>query len=156
MKDPNAGSRRGQVWFAVQSAIALAWVLAPMFSHAPFSLAIRAAGGAIFLAGIAVLVVSYRALGRSHSPWTTPVAGGKLVMTGPYRCVRHPVYAAFVVIGLGLQLALASPLGLVVVLVAFVYYDLRAREEERWLSKRYPEFDAYRVSVRGRLIPALC
>jgi protein-S-isoprenylcysteine O-methyltransferase Ste14 len=103
--------------------------------------------------GILLLVRSYRALGHSHSPWTTPLESAKLVISGPYRIVRHPVYAAFILIGLGLEVLFASPVGLIVVAVECVYYDLRTREEERWLVNQYPEYAGYRRGVPGRLLP---
>ena len=108
-----------------------------------------------FVFGLVGLIVSYRALGKNHSPWTQPIVGGHLVTTGPYALVRHPVYACYVLVGLGLELSVGSLMGVGLVVATFIYYDLRTREEEKWLWAAYADFDSYRRQVRGRLIPGL-
>src|SRR5262249_48644024 len=123
------------------------------FSRVRASPVLRSLGFVIGALGIRLLFRSYRALGHSHSPWTTPLEGARLATSGPYRIVRHPVYAAFILVGLGLEVLFASPVGLIVVAVECVYYDLRTREEERWLVKHYPEYADYRRRVPGRLFP---
>jgi protein-S-isoprenylcysteine O-methyltransferase Ste14 len=145
----------GRIWFAVQGVLALGLVVAPFLSRADLQLALLLPGGVLFVAGLISLIVSYRWLGSSHSAWTRPVDGAHLVTSGPYAIVRHPVYASFILLGLGLELAFGSLLGLGFVLALFVYYDLRTREEEKWLRITYPDFDSYCRQVRGRLIPGL-
>jgi protein-S-isoprenylcysteine O-methyltransferase Ste14 len=53
---------------------------------------------------------------------------------------------------LGSALVSGSLLGLAAAAVAAVFYDLRAREEERLLAERYPGYIAYGRSSR-RLLP---
>ena len=150
-----ASGGKGRVWFAIQAVIALALLVTPVVSRAPWSPMVRAVGAGVFVVGLGFLVWSYRVLGGSHSPWTAPREGASLVTNGPYRIVRHPVYAAYVVIGLGLEVMLASPAGLIVAAVAYGYYHLRTREEERWLVQTYPDYATYRERVRGRLLPGI-
>jgi protein-S-isoprenylcysteine O-methyltransferase Ste14 len=114
---------------------------------------LRNLGLVIAAVAILLLVWSYRVLGNSHSPWTMPLEGAALVTSGPYRIVRHPVYAAYVLMGLGFEVMFASSVGLIVVAVEYIYYDLRTREEERWLIKKYADYAAYRERVPGRLLP---
>src|SRR5262245_16128392 len=147
--------RPGRLWFTVQGAIALGLVVAPFVSHAGIRLVLLVPGCILFVSGLAGLIISYRALGKNHSPWTRPIVGGRLVTNGPYAFVRHPVYTCYVLLGLGLELSVGSLMGIGVVVAAFIYYDLRTREEERWLGAAYAEFDGYRRQVRGRLIPGL-
>src|SRR5262249_13583034 len=99
----------GRIWFAIQGAIALGLLLAPVFSRTQASPVLRGLGLAIAVLGILLLVRSYRALGNSHSPWTTPLEGANIVTSGPYRTVRHPVYSAYILTGLGLEVMFASP-----------------------------------------------
>jgi protein-S-isoprenylcysteine O-methyltransferase Ste14 len=149
------GTRSGRVWFAIQGAIALALLVAPVFSRAHWSPVLRNLGLVIAVLAVLLLVWSYRVLGSSHSPWTTPLEGAALVISGPYRIVRHPVYAAYLLIGLGFEVMLASPVGLIVVAVGFLYYDRRTHEEERWLITKYSGYAGYRERVPGRLLPRL-
>jgi protein-S-isoprenylcysteine O-methyltransferase Ste14 len=50
-------------------------------------------GLGVLASDVTVAVAGYRALGSSHSPWTTPAADGRLVTAGIYRRLRHPIYA---------------------------------------------------------------
>lgn len=113
---------------------------------------VRAAGVLILLGGVSLAATGYAALGGSHSPGTTPTSGARLVSSGIYARLRHPVYAGWCLAALGLALILGSLLGVGVAIAAVVYYDLRTREEDRLLLKRYPDYDAYRRRVK-RFVP---
>jgi protein-S-isoprenylcysteine O-methyltransferase Ste14 len=43
-------------------------------------------------------------------------------------------------------------MALVVGVVAWRYFDAKARAEERWLMERYPEYQRYAVHVRRRVL----
>jgi len=77
-----------------------------------------------------------------------------LVMTGPYRWVRHPMYAAHFMIFLCVLLQRFAPLtlGLYVVFVAAQIF--RARIEERKLAATFPEYEDYRRRT-GMFFPKL-
>lgn len=91
-------------------------------------------------------------LGRSFS--TMPEAR-KLVTSGPYRFVRHPLYVAeeLAVLGLFLQYRTAPALLLIVVQIALQLS--RMRYEERVLTAAFPdEYEAYSRTT-ARLIPGV-
>jgi len=78
-----------------------------------------------------------------------------LVLRGPYRLVRHPVYLGEIVAGFGILLTRPHllTLALLVVFIAFQYW--RTVFEERALATAFPsEYPAYRVRV-PRLFPLL-
>lgn len=77
----------------------------------------------------------------------------RVVSTGPYAYVRHPMYAGAIALILGTGLLLGSWLavGLGVVLIASLAY--RAVLEEETLKRELPGYDAYAARVRYRLIP---
>ena len=72
--------------------------------------------------------------------------GVRLVTSGPYTFVRHPVYLAMLVMSLGLATGLRSVIGLAITLFAFFPAAIyRARLEERALEARYrQQWTAYR------------
>ena len=102
-------------------------------------------GGMLFLAGIL-------RLGRNLTPLPYPKDEGELIQTGPYALVRHPMYGGGIVLALGWALMVQSWLTLGYVAILFVFLDLKARREERWLCEKFSAYPAYRQRVR-KLIP---
>lgn len=67
----------------------------------------------------------------------------RLIMTGPYRWVRHPLYLAGFAIGLGLLASRLSPAGLGL-FIGFAYCQAwRMASEERLLAEHFPEYRQY-------------
>ena len=78
---------------------------------------------------------------------------GFTTATGPYHCVRHPMYAGGLFLFLGMPLLLGSWYGLLLVLVMIPGGAVRAVLEERVLREELPGYDAYMAQVKYRLIP---
>lgn len=78
-----------------------------------------------------------------------------VVSTGPYRCVRHPMYGGFVLFTFGTTLLLGSWYGLLGGLVLIGMVAWRAVQEERVLRKELEGYSAYMTRVRYRFIPYL-
>ncbi|HEY8192808.1 MAG TPA: isoprenylcysteine carboxylmethyltransferase family protein [Gaiellaceae bacterium] len=95
------------------------------------------------LAGIGLVVWAGRTMGRSLTPFPTPPAHGRLVRSGPFRYVRHPIYVGGVLVFGGLSLVF-SAWGLVLTGVLAVFWIAKARHEERLLLERFPDYAEYR------------
>lgn len=82
-------------------------------------------------------------------------AGQKLIETGLYGIVRHPMYSATVLMFLSMPLVLGSG----VAFLCFVFYPLliakRIRNEEMVLEAGLEGYSEYKIRVRWRLIPFL-
>jgi len=111
-------------------------------------------GLALFAAGIALGGWSRFALGRSFTPFPKPVEGGVQVARGPYRWVRHPIYSGIIVASAGWALAWQSIAGTILTVALLVFFDMKARREEKWLEAAYPGYAEYRRRTR-KLIPLL-
>lgn len=81
--------------------------------------------------------------------------GHHVVRTGPYRYVRHPGYAAFVLLGWGGSVALGSWWALLTHVPVVVMFTRRAELEDRMLREELPGYADYAASVRYRLLPGV-
>ena len=81
--------------------------------------------------------------------------GQRVISSGPYALVRHPIYAATIPFFIGMPLLLATPLGLLGLAVLLPLLALRALGEETVLRAGLPGYPDYCARVRWRLIPGL-
>ncbi|MDR3543576.1 MAG: isoprenylcysteine carboxylmethyltransferase family protein [Desulfosporosinus sp.] len=79
----------------------------------------------------------------------------KVVSTGPYAYVRHPMYVGALVMIIGVPLALGSLWGLAILFVTLAGLVWRILDEEKLLMKDLPGYTEYMQKVRYRLIPYL-
>jgi protein-S-isoprenylcysteine O-methyltransferase Ste14 len=78
-----------------------------------------------------------------------------VITTGPYRYVRHPMYAGALVHFIGVPLLLGSWWGLAAVPLFMGLFVVRIGIEERTLRAALQGYDAYSARVRYRLIPLI-
>ena len=146
--------RRGQLWFAAQFVLFCAILLAPLVGQFDCPLWLRVLGLIMLAGGIIIAVLGYRTLGGSHSPWTNPIEGGHLVTTGIYHYMRHPIYTGWVLVALGWAPVFGTLFGVGVATAGFIFYNLKSREEEKWLTEKYVAFPAYQREVK-KFIPGI-
>ena len=81
--------------------------------------------------------------------------GQKLIDTGLYGIVRHPMYSATVLLFLAMPLVLGSPLSFVVMLLYLPIIAKRIRNEEKVLSRGLEGYRDYCQRVKYRLFPGI-
>jgi protein-S-isoprenylcysteine O-methyltransferase Ste14 len=79
----------------------------------------------------------------------------RVVSSGPYAFVRHPMYSGVMLFFLGVPLLLGSWWGLALAPLFVVLFAIRARIEERALVEGLPDYADYAARVRYRLVPGL-
>lgn len=115
---------------------------------------VEASGAACILASYAII---WRVL--VENSFAAPVVriqeerGQRIVMTGPYAIVRHPMYGGATLFLFGTPLLLGSAFGLVFASLLVVLLAIRSILEERALADRFPDYAAYREKVRYRFVP---
>jgi len=77
----------------------------------------------------------------------------KVISTGPYALVRHPMYAGGLVMLLGIPIALGSWWGLLVIVAMMPALMWRLFDEEKFLARNLPGYVEYLNIVPYRLIP---
>jgi protein-S-isoprenylcysteine O-methyltransferase Ste14 len=149
-------SRLSYLLFAVPGGVLLAGGLHVEVLQArlwPRSFWVAVAGLALEWIGVAFAIWARESLGRLWSGTVTLKEGHRVVRTGPYRFVRHPIYTGALIAVLGPVLAHAN-LGGLLGLVLIVLGILRKLTiEETLLEGQFgEEYRAYRREVR-MLIP---
>jgi protein-S-isoprenylcysteine O-methyltransferase Ste14 len=120
------------------------------WSHLPPSVAL--AGDVLVLLGWLGIYFVFRE--NSFSSATIELAPDqKVISTGPYALVRHPMYVAALVMLLGIPIALGSLWGVLVLLAILPALVWRLLDEEKFLAKNLPGYREYQTRVRYRLIP---
>jgi protein-S-isoprenylcysteine O-methyltransferase Ste14 len=109
-------------------------------------------GDALIAIGFFLVFLVVRA--NTYAASTIQVAEDqKVISTGPYAFVRHPMYAGSFPILIGAPLALGSWWGLSALIVFVPALIWRLVEEESFLRKNLPGYTEYTDKVRYRLVP---
>ena len=115
------------------------------------SLGVAALSTVLIVSGSFAAIAVACWLGRSFS--ILPQARA-LVTSGPYRYVRHPLYAAEQIAVLGVMLQFQQPWSFAIMILSFALQFPRMHFEEQLLSGRYPSYRAY-MAHTARLIPGI-
>ena len=81
--------------------------------------------------------------------------GQRVISTGPYALVRHPMYVGVLIMVIGVPLALGSYWGLLFLLLNTPILVLRIVDEEAMLRRELAGYVHYTRHVRYRLLPGL-
>ena len=136
--------------FAFFGLVACVFALAftgSLFANGPVTIAIQIAAALLMFWARITLGM------RSFHAEANPTAGG-LVTKGPYRYVRHPIYAAILYClwaGIAAHLSLSNAL---IGSAATAMLGLRIRSEEVLLGQAYPEYAAYSGRT-ARMLPGV-
>jgi protein-S-isoprenylcysteine O-methyltransferase Ste14 len=136
------------------AAMVVVSVLDHRFGWSPVPTAICLVGDVLVAVGLGVVVLVITQ--NSYAAATVQVeAGQKVVSTGLYGLVRHPMYTGNVIMMVGIPLALGSCWGLVFVVPALIVLASRIRDEEKMLQEELTGYREYTQKVRYRLVPCM-
>ena len=120
------------------------------WSHVPGVVAVVA--DAVVVLGFAIIFLTFKA--NSHASAIIDVAPDqRVVSTGPYAIVRHPMYLGATLLLLATPFALGSLWAIFFAILAIGCLVWRLLEEERYLSRHLAGYDDYRHATRYRLAP---
>ena len=109
-------------------------------------------GDVLVAVGFALIARVYRE--NTYTSATIEIAQDqKVITTGPYAVVRHPMYAGGLLYVVGTPLALGSYWGFVPIAAMMPFLIWRLFDEERFLDKNLAGYAEYQKRVRHRLVP---
>ncbi|GGH10311.1 methyltransferase family protein [Silvibacterium dinghuense] len=126
------------------------WLAAPLV---PNSLASVGTGAALTFGGLAFCVWARLILGRNWSGVVTIKQDHELIVRGPYRIVRHPIYTGLLIAFLGTATAIGFAYSFAGVLVIAISFWLKLKVEEQFMLQQFgAQYTDYRRHTRA-LIP---
>ncbi len=121
----------------------------------PLPLWLRVSGVLLGAAGILLLVWVHRTLGMQWSTTLQFKEEHTLNTSGPYKFIRHPMYASLFLFFLGLSIVSSFwPLMALVVIFLLFFNRIMGREESMMIDQFGEEYRVYMKST-GRLLPKL-
>lgn len=110
---------------------------------------LRLYGTIIYTLGLVIAIIGRVQLGKN---WANiedyqVLSNQKMVDSGLYRYIRHPIYTGDILLILGLELALNSWLVLIVIPLIFLI-SRQARAEELILAQAFPDYSIYKNRTR--------
>ncbi len=148
-----------KLFFPMLLLASLAWLIFISFDAGRFHWSsvpgwLQTFGALTLLASFYLLFLTF----RENSYLSTVVRiqaerGHSVVSSGPYRFMRHPMYAGMLLFVIGTSLLLGSGYGVLAGLVFVLAVARRAVLEERVLREELQGYEAYMQQVKYRLIP---
>ena len=136
----------------VSHAIPLAWLFLRPWPHTQ---AVEAAGLALTLLGCAFAIWARVTLGSNWSGMPKVKREHELIVRGPYKLVRHPIYSGLLLALAGTAIAEDRSIWILALFLAVVSYAVKLRQEEQLMMQTFPEdYPAYRRRVKA-LIPGV-
>jgi protein-S-isoprenylcysteine O-methyltransferase Ste14 len=163
-KDKNAVSREGKINFIFRRFIVMPLYLVMLFFYTinpPWMKVFTPqlpfwgfmAGGVTGLCGIALLIAVHLALGREWAANLQLRKGHKLIKTGIYSAIRHPMYSALFLIQAGLAVVSSNYLIMVLTIFAEASIIIRIPKEEQMLIAEFGnEYKKY-MKKTGAFVP---
>jgi protein-S-isoprenylcysteine O-methyltransferase Ste14 len=153
--------RLDKVFMASVVVLWIAWHVFMALDAARFRLShvppwAQAIGALVIMLSMGAVFLTFR-----ENSFAAPVVkiqkerGQTVVTTGPYRYVRHPMYAGASLMFVGIPLLLGSAYGLAFAPLWVVLLSLRIPMEERLLRANLAGYDDYATRVRYRLVPGI-
>jgi len=160
MKAEFRWGQRGEWYVAIQFLLFALIFFIPLVGQklvewpSPWDMIGLGLGVVLGLVGALTALAGVLNLGQNLTAVPYPKEDAVLVESGVFRFVRHPIYSGIILGSLGWGLLTNSLLALLLTLILFVFFDVKSRREEQWLSEKYTDYTAYQARVR-KLIPLI-
>lgn len=106
------------------------------------------------LFGFLIIAIAVLQLNTSLSPFPSPKSHTKLVKTGLFKFIRHPIYTGILISIFSISFWLGSGYRLLVCLSILILFYFKSKYEEEKLAEQFTEYKTYQ-SKTGRFLPRL-
>ena len=138
--------------YVLFSALLVFSALDHRFGWSPVPAAVSLTGDALVAIGLGIAI--FTVIENRYAAATVTVEEGqKVVSTGLYGLVRHPMYIGATIMMAGIPLALDSRWGLAVLIPCLFGVAFRIRDEEKMLTNELSGYREYTQKVHRRLVP---
>ena len=151
----NSKSSRGELYVLVQAILLIALFFGPKDVFGlpdKLNQTLWWIGQILFYSGIVIAIWAAILLGPNLTPLPKPKPSGQLIQTGLYKLVRHPIYFGVILVSLGWAGIEQTIYTLVLAWILLIFFDLKSRQEERWLTHKFSEYVVYKQNTK-KLIP---
>jgi protein-S-isoprenylcysteine O-methyltransferase Ste14 len=115
--------------------------------------AILLAAAILCIGGLTFCLWARATLGRNWSGTVTLKDEHELIVGGPYRLVRHPIYTGLLAMFIATVIHLGHLAGIIGALLVFVSFWIKSTDEEEVMLRQFPDqYATYRQRVK-RIIP---
>jgi len=141
------------ILFLLGPWIAIPFLPQPRFIGS-FKIVMMIVGSALVITGIALYTRSFRALLPAFKDQFSEFTPKVLIVDGPYRYVRHPIYFSSLMILFGLYVVLGATLSLMFLPLCYLILRLVIIYEEKWIlePKFSVQYREYRNKIRDAII----
>ena len=153
----NSKQSRGELYVVVQAILLIALFFGPKdIFGLPTMLnqTLWWIGQILFYSGIVIAIWAAILLGPNLTPLPKPKPSGEFIQSGLYRFVRHPIYFGVILVCFGWAGIEQTLYTLVLAIILLIFFDLKSRQEEIWLTEKFSEYDVY-IQNTKKLIPFL-
>jgi protein-S-isoprenylcysteine O-methyltransferase Ste14 len=151
----NSKQSRGELYVVVQAILLIALFFGPKdIFGLPTMLnqTLWWIGQILFYSGIVITIWAAILLGPNLTPLPKPKPSGEFIQSGLYRFVRHPIYFGVILVCFGWAGIEQTLYTLVLAIILLIFFDLKSRQEEIWLTEKFSEYDVYKQNTK-KLIP---
>jgi protein-S-isoprenylcysteine O-methyltransferase Ste14 len=142
------------LWILVPLVTALSDEPAWLTPH-PLPWLVAWIAAAVCVVALALTMVCWKRMGRDWRMGIDPNEKNRLIISGPYAIVRHPIYALSQVLVIATMLTNPSTGMIVVAVLHMLFLQWEARREERHLLNAHGEAYAHYMRTVGRFLPKL-
>lgn len=150
---------KGEYWVLAQTILSVGFILLPVYPV--FTLEGLSPGWKYLCWGLTSLCSLIAAilllwggveLGTNLTPLPHPKDNGKLVTSGIYGVVRHPIYSGVIFLAIAYSFWQLSLIHFISAMLLLLFFDIKARKEESWLRIKFSDYGVYQTRVK-KLIP---